>query len=98
MTPQTIEKMKRYEVLKLQIKELENELDMLKPDIISEIPEETEVKTEKGVFILQKRRVWKYSPATVEEEAALKAAKKREEADGTAVETFGAPFLVYREA
>lgn len=97
MTPETIEVMKRYEDLKLQVKDLESEIDMLKPELVAAMPEDTEIKTDRGTFVIQKRRVWQYSQQAQNMDKELKDIKKHEEADGTAVEGFGAPYVVYRE-
>lgn len=98
MTPQQTETLKRYEILKLEIKEREAELEMLKPDVMAAIPEGADgVATERGTFTLQRRRAWEYSPAVKELESELKDTKKKEEQTGVAKEGFGAAYLVYKE-
>lgn len=96
MTPELTQKLLRYEECKLAIRELESTLEDLKPELIEAIPVDQEIKALSGTFCLKARPKWKYSIATLELEEELKDAKKREEADGTAEEIPGTPFIEYR--
>lgn len=86
----------RYEEIKLSIKELEAELEELKPELLAVIPEGTEIEAKHGSFTLKARPKWEYSEPTQKAEKSLKETKKREEADGTAKEIPGTPFIEYR--
>jgi hypothetical protein len=86
----------RYEEAKLQEKRAQAILEELKPILAAELKEDEAVKTDRGTLYLQAKRKFTYSELTQEQEKALKEAKKREEADGTAQEeqTF---IVVYKE-
>ena len=91
--------MRRYENIKLQIKELEADLELVKPTVleaVSALPEKTEVNMEHGVFSLVSRSTWKYSDAIKSSEESLKEAKKSEERDGTAKQTIN-NILMYKQ-
>ncbi len=89
---------KQYEQLKLQIAKLEKEADALKPAILAEVALGTKIESEYGVLTVQSRSQWEYSDTVKSMEDRLKAQKKEEMADGTAVETPGAPYLVFKAA
>lgn len=89
--------LREYEAKKLAIKELERDVDALKGFILPLLPEDAKIATDTGTFTMESRIKWTYSPMVQEAERDLKDAKKREEADGTAVAGTGDPFLVYRE-
>lgn len=97
MTEETQQKLRRYEELKLIVKECTTELDMLAPLIIPEIPEGAEIKTANGSFVLQSRSKWIYPEIVKTLETKLKEEQKKAQATGTATEEKGAPYLVYRE-
>lgn len=92
-----IGKFKRYEEIKIEIKTLEAEADELKPELISLIPEDNAVETDRGSFTLKRRTKWVYSPETTQAEKNLKETKKTEEQTGIAKATEGEPFVEYRE-
>jgi len=89
-------KMFRYEEIKLSMKELEAELEELKPILLEIIPVDKELEAKFGSFVLKARPKWEYSLPTQGFEKELKETKKREEADGTAKEIPGTPFVEYR--
>lgn len=93
MNPQ--ETLLKYEELKIKQREIEKELDELKPIVTELIPEDAEVAVAYGSFYIQKRPKWTYSNIIINGEKALKEHKKQEEADGTATATF-TPILYYR--
>jgi predicted RNase H-like nuclease (RuvC/YqgF family) len=96
MNEEARESFQRYEQLKQQIKELENEIVMLQPLVMAYMSEDEKVETESGSFVLQSRSVYEYSPYTQELEQKIKNLKKEEIADGTAKETKGEPYIVYK--
>lgn len=77
--------------IKTQIKQLQDEYDMMQPEIVRQV-KELSVGTDKyalkvgdiGTFIIAKKRSWTYSQAVQALELKLKEQKKTEEADGTA--------------
>lgn len=77
----------RYALLKAQIKALTNELDELKPSIISEMETEAMdevVLPEIGKFYFKERRTWTYPEELEAFEKQLKADKKVAQQKGTA--------------
>lgn len=77
--------LERYADIKLQIKKLEAELDMLKPVIETEVNKIcNDLDSEKfeltgfGVFTRAVRKIWKYSPNVEKQEIYLKELKKTE--------------------
>lgn len=87
MNPEEAKLFAEYEELKILVREAESRMEEIKPQIIDLVPEDKALETEKGYFYIQKKANWKYSPSTAEKEKEVKALKKREEADGTAVNT-----------
>lgn len=77
-----------YEELKIQIKELEAECEALQPEIIPAIAEGTEVAGNYGVFVVQKRGTWKYSPAVTRVQETIKELQAEEKAKGIAKATY----------
>jgi len=96
MNEEAKESFKRYEQLKQQIKEIESEIKMLQPLVMAYMSEDEKIETESGSFVLQSRSVWEYSPYTQELEQKVKTLQKEEQADGTAKETRGEPYIVYK--
>lgn len=96
MEEQLKEKFLRYEILKNEIKSLEEELDQIKPIIIENMKDDDKIEAKNGAFTIQLKKKWKYSPAVVNLEADVKEMKKSEEADGTA-EFEESRILFYRE-
>jgi len=74
----------RYEEIKNTIKELEYELDTIKPIILDVIKDDDKIEGKNGAFTIQLKKKWKYSDSVSTLEADLKDIKKGEEADGTA--------------
>lgn len=97
MTPEVITALKRYEQVKLEIKDYELELDALKEVIIPHLSRDTAVETEQGKFTLSSRNKWKYSDTVTVAEESIKRQKKDEEARGIAVEIPGEPFIIYKQ-
>lgn len=91
-----IDKMKRYEDLKIEVKKMTEEIDLLKEEIQPYIPEDKEVQSDRGYFYIQKRPTWKYSPEVDEKEKDLKKLKAHEQAAGIAEVTM-VPTLYYKE-
>lgn len=89
------EKLERYEQIKLSISDLEKELDELKPDVISLIPEGKNVETEYGVFSVQSRATWKFSADHTKKKEELKSIEEEEKAKGIAKATYN-PILYYK--
>ncbi len=84
MTPAQIADLQRYEQLKGVVKEAEAELKKLQPLIITFVPEDKELLTDKGYFYIQKRSTWKYSESVEAEEEKLEQMKTDEKAKGIA--------------
>lgn len=84
-----IEKIKEYEVIKLQIKELEGKAKELEPVVREalETIEEDQIETDSGKFYFTTRKTWKYSDVVKSKEIEVKALKKEEEGNGTATAT-----------
>lgn len=80
------DKMVRYEALKIQVREAEDEMERLRPEISAHIPFGKNVVTEKGYFYLQARSKYTYSEAVQIAEKNIKKHKKEEEANGIATE------------
>lgn len=79
------EKVALYEELKIQEREIKTKLDELKPDVLALIPEGKKITTDKGEFYIINRKKYTYSAGTQQKEKDLKAVKKDEEREGTAV-------------
>lgn len=77
-TEEQKKKFKRYEEIKLAIKDLETEAEVLKPELLPLVPEGKEIMGEYGVFTLMKTSRVKYSAALQSEEEELKKKKKDE--------------------
>jgi len=97
MNPTTIALLKEYEVLMLDKRELEDKLEGIKLDLLPIIPREHPIETEGGIFTVESRTKWVYTPATAQAEKNLKLRKKEEEQTGVATGEDGPAFLVYRE-
>lgn len=80
------EQLVRYAIIKRSIKELEEELDILQPEILNGmISEGADVlETEEGNFTLTAKRKYAYPEFIAKAEASLKEQKKEAEATGTA--------------
>ena len=82
-----MDNLKQYAALKQQIKELESQLEELKPFIMDEIQSrgKTSFSTDYGTFAIIEKRSYEYPPKIVGMEAELKAAKKEYEGSPDAV-------------
>jgi hypothetical protein len=85
----TKELFKRYSEIKNQIKALETEADEINEKVTTEMEADQvdKVESDFGSFYFTVRKTWKYSPKVDEMTEELKAQKKAEETDGTAVPT-----------
>ena len=81
-----VEKIKEYESLKLQIKELTDKAKELEPVVVEalESVEEDQIETDVGKFYFTTRKSWKYTDAVKIKEAEFKDLKKEEEENGIA--------------
>lgn len=81
-----VEKIKEYEAIKLQIKELESQAKELEPVVREALEsiEEDQIETDNGKFYFTTRKTWKYTEAVTTKEAEVKALKKEEEENGRA--------------
>lgn len=93
--------LRNYASLKERISKLEDEIDLLKPQIeviIVELnPTDNIVEAEWGMFSLVPKRKYTYTEATKEAEKALKARKADEEATGEATYTVN-PYVLFKAA
>lgn len=96
MNQTTIDRLKEYEKLMLQKRALENELEILKEELVPELPRGKEIATENGVFNISSRDKWTYSIGTQALDKKLKDLQKLEQQSGVATSEQGEPFLVYR--
>ena len=79
----------RYAQLKLEVAKLEEELELLKPEVVTYIQDQgaEQVTHDAGIFLLQTRRTYKYPEEVASLEAKLKEDKKTSEQLGTATYT-----------
>lgn len=97
MTPEQREAFREYEELKTEERLREKRLKELKEIIMPLVPDDQELKGAAGVFYIQNRNTWAYSPVVKGMEKELKELKSREEATGTAKAT-KVPALYYRSS
>lgn len=90
--------LKEYESIKLQMKELEDKLTEMKPVLLENIPEGTDVVTDFGKFSVTSRSKWIFSEGLTSDNENLKKLQKEEKADGTAKEEKGIPYIVYKQS
>lgn len=95
MTPDQLSNLQRYENLKIEIREREEEIERLKPLILPLIPEDKELLTEKGYFYIQNRPVWIFTEDVENKEKELKKLKASEKARGIATQE-PSPTLYYK--
>jgi len=88
------ELLERYAALKLAIKEAEEEVKVLQPQIKELIQPDEKYDVGTAVIELSKgKSSWKYSEETTIVDTELKAKKKEEEQMGIAIAVEGAPFI-----
>jgi len=88
------ELLERYAALKLAIKEAEEEVKVLQPQIKELIQPDEKYDVGTAVIELSKgKNSWKYSEETTIVDTELKAKKKEEEQMGIAIAVEGAPFI-----
>ena len=95
LTQEQRQMMARYETVKMQIKELEEEAKSLSSSILVILPRDKEIACESGKLYIQNRTVWKYSKEVEEKEDEVKNLKKEEQAKGIAAAE-NIPTLYYR--
>lgn len=98
ITEETKAKIAQYEDLKIRIKKLEDEADLLKPAILAGIPHDVKLESDAGVLSVSSRPTWKFSETVESMKERLEEQIKMEKADGTAEEIPGVPFLVFKVA
>ena len=83
------ETIKKYESLKLDIKVLEAQLEVLEPEVKEMLANcgADQIETDLGKFYFTTRKTWKYSDSVKEHETTLKSLKKTEEETGVATAT-----------
>lgn len=84
MSPETIDKLKDYEKLMLQKRGIENELDLLKEEIIPLLDVKQPYATELNIFTVEERNKWTYSGEVLNAENSLEKLKKLEKQNGVA--------------
>jgi hypothetical protein len=77
---------KQYAALKIKEKEIQEEIETLKPEIMEEIEESgaDKIASDFGTFSLISIKKWKFSPAVEEAKKTLDCLQANEKADGTA--------------
>lgn len=89
------ELLEKYAELKLVIKEAEEELKKLQPEIKEQLELDTKYEIEGAVITLSPGKPrWVYSEATTIAEEELKQTKKEEEQLGVASQVLGEPFIL----
>ena len=89
------ELLERYAELKLIIKEAEEEVKKLQPEIKNQLELDTKYELENAIITLsQGKPRWVYTEATIIAEEELKQTKKEEEQLGVASQVFGEPFIL----
>lgn len=94
-------KLQEYANLKLQIANLEQKVEDMKPEIVAAVeqlnPEDHVVETDYGVFSMVAKRKYTYPEEIVAAEASVKELKKEAEAKGTATYVEN-PYLLFKPA
>ena len=80
------ETIKKYESIKLEIKALEAQADILEPEVKEMLANcgADQIETDKGKFYFTTRKSWKYTDAVKSKEVEVKELKKKEEELGVA--------------
>ena len=85
----------QYAEIKAAIKELEDQAEAIKPQIIEQLEVGTKYDIGTAVIELARgRAAWKYSEDTKQMELSLKERQKEEQQTGVAVQVLGEPYLV----
>lgn len=88
------ELLQRYAELKLVIKEAEQEIESLQPQIKDQLELDTKYELENATVTLSPGKPrWVYSEGTVIAEEEIKRIKKEEEQLGIATQVLGEPFI-----
>jgi len=89
----------RYAQLKRQMAELEDELRELQPQIAEAVKKQPDakLKTDYGLFSIQRRAKWTYSEVVQQIEEQLKVKQQAEQKDGTAQAEY-AEFVMFKSA
>lgn len=79
-------KLEKYAELKIKIKEMEQEVKEMMPEILSDMlmADIDKVETDAGNFIVEQRKVWKFSEELDNMKQILKDQEKEEMANGIA--------------
>ena len=73
-----------YEVAKIKIKEWEEEIKKLQPQILELMPLDKEISATQGIFVIQQQSTWSYSPIHHKIKKELKSQEEMEKANGVA--------------
>lgn len=97
MTPEVTNALLQYEEYKLQAKDLEEKMDVLKLVILPVMELGKKLEGHSGSFELKERATWKYSPELEEKKAEIKGFEAEEVAKGIATKK-ATQYLEYRVA
>ena len=93
----TLDKLEMYAVLESQKREIELKQAAIKAELLPMLADTAEKRVEipAGMFTVETRKTWEYTPATQEMEKQLKQTQKDEQRDGAATytEAAGIKFL-----
>lgn len=95
MSPEIKDKFFRYEELQQAIKELEEERDALKPELLEVIHLNDAVPLLHGKLVVESKKKWVFSEEVQEIEKELDARQKEEKQTGIATYVDGEPFVKY---
>ena len=84
----------QYEEYKIQAKDLEEKMDVLKVIILPALVVKTDYPAYNGTFVLMPSKTWKFSPAVDTMKKSLDQLKEKEKQMGIAV-IDGSPYLQY---
>lgn len=96
MDNETLEKIERYEELKHQIAEIEEEADEIKKELEEVLEPDTDYQGRYGKLSIQERKYYKYSDTVKEKKKEVKQLQDQEKAQGIAEETVSKT-LYYRK-
>lgn len=84
MDPITQDNIKRYGEIKIKIKQLKEEANEIKEEILEELDVDTEINTPIGKFTVTERPNWEYSDETEKLNKQVNEMRKQERAEGIA--------------
>ncbi len=85
-----------YEEIKRAIKELEAKADLIKPQLLELIPDDSKIDSGTGIFSKETRQAWKFSEELTAEIKEIEEKKEVEKQTGVAEAKDSAPFIVFR--